>query len=699
MGRRALTIAAATVVVLVAVALSGLLLFSNTDYGRERVRRIAESAIQGAAKHGVVKLGRVSGNLLEGFTIADVSIRDSAGAPFLVADSVSLTYGLRALLLKRLELGDVRLVRPLVVLDKPPGDSALWNYKAIFRSDTPKALRDTTKKRFGDWIVFRDVTVLDGHMVIRSPWRPKSKYTGAQRDTAIANAVSGKERVVVERRGDGHQKVVEFRQLTGEIPYLQLKHPDTKIRRLEVAKLSVVALPFHPPAAVVNNFVGVLEFTSDSIWFKNAHVWMPGSKAAGEGRYVYDTDDFDLVMRGQPASLADVRWVLPQVPARGQGTLDFRLRWRGDTSTYIAQDADVRVDSARLGGDFAISLVGDSLWFHDTNVRFSRVDTHLIEQLFPAVKVPRHGTLTGATKLDGSPGLMRVDGDVAFDDARYGRSRVIAVGALGTTGSGVRFRDLDVTLDPVQVGMARVFAPTLPIGGTLRGSARLNGESDSRLVVRADLTHDDAGLRSRFAGNATMRLGRRPWFDVDVRALPVALAEVGKFAPAIGLQGSAAGPVRVTGELGNLQVDARLALADGGRFDTRGTLDLASAQKGYDLTAQMRVFDARSVVARAPATSLTATAFARGRGFDPATMRAAFGANLATSTIDTVAIDSAYVRVAAANGVLRADSVAVSGPHTLVTMSGSFGLASGKTGELRYLAVVDSLAALNRFFP
>src|SRR5687767_14840868 len=276
MRHRLLVIGAAAGVLLVSAVLVGLLVFTNTDYGRERVRTFAQSAIQGAANHGVVRLGRVSGNLLEGFTIADVSIKDSSGAPFLVADTVSLNYGLRAVLLKRLELSEIRLVRPLVVLDKPPGDSAIWNYKAIFRSDTPKALRDTTKKRFGDWIVFRDVTVLDGHMVIRSPWRPKSKYTGAQRDTAIANAVSGKERVVVERRGDGYQKVVEFRQLTGEIPYLQLKHPDTKVRRLEVAKLSVIALPFHPPAAVVNNFVGALEFTSDSIWFKNAHVWKIG---------------------------------------------------------------------------------------------------------------------------------------------------------------------------------------------------------------------------------------------------------------------------------------------------------------------------------------------------------------------------------------------------------------------------------------
>jgi translocation and assembly module TamB len=689
----------AFVVLLVSAVLAGLLVFTNTTYGRERVRRLAESAVQGAAKHGVVKLGRVTGNLLQGFTIANVSITDSAKAPFLVADSVSLNYGLGALLLKRLELSNVRLVHPLVVLDRPPGDSSVWNYKAIFKSDKPKAQRDTTKAHFGDWIVLRDLTVLDGRMVVRSPWKPKSAYTGAARDSAIARAVGGRERVVVERRGDGFQKVIEFRSMNAAIPYLRLKHPETSVREAQVAKVSVIALPFHPPAAVVNNFVGTLDFTSDSMWFKNVHLWMPGTKAAGDGRYNFRNDDFDLVLRGQPVSFADIRWIAPQAPARGEGTLNFRLRWKGDTSTYIAQKADVRIDSAKVGGDFAISMVGDSLWFHDTDVRFSSVDTHLIEQFFPRVKIPRHGALTGATKVDGSPGLMHVDGNVAFDDARYGRSRVVAVGALGTTGHGVRFRDLDLTFDPVQVAMARTFAPTLPIDGNVRGSARLNGETDAQLIVRADLTHLDGGNRSRIAGNATVRVAGGRWVDVDARLLPLSLVEVGRFAPAVGLQGTASGPVRATGPLSNLQIDTRLVLADGGRLDTRGTLDLVSKDKGYDLAAQMRVFNAKSVVTKAPATSLTATAFARGRGFDPATMNATFGANLATSTIDTVAIDSAHVRASAANGMLRVDTTTVSGPHTVVTLGGTFGLASGRSGELRYLAVVDSLAALNRFFP
>jgi autotransporter translocation and assembly factor TamB len=508
MGRRILAISVAVVVLLVSVALVGLLIFTNTDYGRERVRTFAQSAIQGAARHGVVRLGRVTGNLLEGFTIANVSIKDSAGGPFLVADTVSLNYGLRALLLKRLELSDVRLVRPLVVMDRPPGDSSVWNYKAIFTSDTPSVQRDTTKMHFGDWIVLRDVTMLDGRVVIRSPWKPKETYTGAQRDSAVARAVSGKERVVVQRRDSGYQKVIDFRSINAAIPYLRLKQPDTKVRRLEIEKASVVALPFHPPAAIVNNFVGALEFTSDSIWFKDTHIWMPGSKAAGDGRYNFVNDDFDLVLRGQPISFADVRFIMPQMPARGEGTLDFRLRWRGDTTTYIAQKADIRIDSARAGGDFAISMVGTACG-STTRTSGSRRSTPISSnRSFRGSRfAARNARWRGEARR--STGLMRVDGDVAFDDARYGRSRVVAKGALGTTGHGVRFRDLDVTLDPCRSACSNIRGDATDRRFDPRFGAPQRRDG-SPLVVRTDLTHDDGGLRSRISGNATLRLGNQP---------------------------------------------------------------------------------------------------------------------------------------------------------------------------------------------
>jgi hypothetical protein len=224
---RAFVIAGVVVLVLlVSVALAGLLVVSNTDYGRERVRRFAESAGSGRAKHGVVKLGRVSGNLLEGFTIADVSIRDSAGAPFLVADTVSLNYGLRALLLKHLELADVRLVRPLVVLDKPPGDSTLVELQGDLQERHPEgparyhqgALRRLDRTARCDGPRWSD----DDPLAVEA----EQQGTRARSGTARSRTqVAGKERVVVERRGDAYQKIIEFRSFNGEIPYLRPRAP------------------------------------------------------------------------------------------------------------------------------------------------------------------------------------------------------------------------------------------------------------------------------------------------------------------------------------------------------------------------------------------------------------------------------------------------------------------------------------------
>jgi hypothetical protein len=90
----------------------------------------------------------------------------------------------------------------------------------------------------------------------------------------------------------------------------------------------------------------------------------------------------------------------------------------------------------------------------------------------------------------------------------------------------------------------------------------------------------DRGLRSRVTGDALVRLGERPFVDVDLAARPLALATVGRFAPAAGLRGVATGPIRARGTLRDLFVDSRLAVSGGGEIAARGRLDLESAETG-----------------------------------------------------------------------------------------------------------------------
>ncbi|HEX2094365.1 MAG TPA: hypothetical protein VHG28_18320, partial [Longimicrobiaceae bacterium] len=87
-----------------------LLFLTQTDTGRERVRRFVTARLQASA-HGLVRVGPVRGNLLTGARIAGVVITDSTGAPFFRADTVALGYSLLPLLRRRIEVEDVRLVR------------------------------------------------------------------------------------------------------------------------------------------------------------------------------------------------------------------------------------------------------------------------------------------------------------------------------------------------------------------------------------------------------------------------------------------------------------------------------------------------------------------------------------------------------------------------------------------------------------
>jgi translocation and assembly module TamB len=157
--------------------------------------------------------------------------------------------------------------------------------------------------------------------------------------------------------------------------------------------------------------------------------------------------------------------------------------------------------------------------------------------------------------------------------------------------------------------------------------------------------------------------------------------------------------VKLTGPMRDLALDASLATPDGGSIAARGTLDLASQQKGYDLATTMHLFDASAVSTKAPRTSLSADATVRGAGFDPATMHAVATAKVRTSMYDSVAVDSAMLRASAAGGMLTLDTLMLRIPAGRADLAGTFGLAQPHVGTLRYAVFLDSLSTLERFMP
>jgi translocation and assembly module TamB len=675
--------------VLALLLVAATFLITNTNWGRERVRRYVLGIVQ-RNSHGIVHIGSVTGNLLSGFTLHDVVITDSARAPFIKADEIWAKYSVGTLRGKKIEFSEVRLVRPVIVLDEQPGGK--WNYDRIFPRDTTTP-SGPKKTGWGTWIRFSDVTMLDGDLTIRSPWHPDPNLTPAEQNDAVRRAFGPSGRLALVRVPKGYQKISSFHKINGLFPLVRLEDPGYKNRLIDVAALKMIAEPFRPPVADVRGLTGTFEFTGDSVWWKGARAAFPTTRVSGDGRYLFTNGDLHLRLHGDPVNPADIRWAMIQLPEQGSGKLDFGLDWTGNKSVYLARNMNLTLVRSHVTGQIEVAVT-DTLAYKNADLHFTTLDTQLLTQLFPAMKFPRPLTLTGQAKFDGGEHSLKINGDVTVDDRLSGRSRLIGNGLMGLAAGIFNARDLRVRMAPLQMGLAKALAPSIKIGGTLTGLVTLNGTTAGIMTAQGDVTHVERGAISRATGRASMRVKGLPWYDVDARMHPLSLVTLGRFMPSVGLRGSASGPLKLKGAINNLAINTQLTFPDGGFLDLRGTMDLASKTTGYNLDFVTRLFNASAVAARAPVTSLNSVGSAAGRGFDPATMQAQLTANVSTSTIDTLLIDRANVKIAAANGMARVDTLAVELPQGIVEAKGTFGLAPGRTGTLSYHVAIDSLSRI-----
>jgi translocation and assembly module TamB len=205
MRRRTVAATAVGAIVVLAVLIAGaVFMITQTDWGRKKVGDYVIGLIRHAA-HGYVTVDRIDGNLLNGATIIGLTITDSAHAPFVKVDTVVATYGIRDLINKRIYLGDVRLVHPVIVLDRMPGGK--WNYDRIFPRDTTQP---PGPPGFLSWITLRNVTAVDGEITARSPWTPSDTLKGSIRDSVIRFTLSPLARLNVQRVAGGFQKTSQF---------------------------------------------------------------------------------------------------------------------------------------------------------------------------------------------------------------------------------------------------------------------------------------------------------------------------------------------------------------------------------------------------------------------------------------------------------------------------------------------------------
>ncbi|MEP6999730.1 MAG: hypothetical protein ABI969_04590, partial [bacterium] len=656
-----------------------VLVLAMSSWGHERVRRFAVSrANQGLI--GELSIGEVGGNLLTGATLTNVQLIDSLKHPVFAARRVDVRYSIMAALRREVVIRSLELDTPLVVLDKRPG--ARWNFQSLLKpSTTPK---DTTQMSVPPQV--SNITIRHGRFLYRRPWHPDSTLTAAQRDSTVAKALDSTARRRTVRVPDGYQRILDYRDIDAKLPVVTLAR-GTEPTAVQISALSMIAEPYRPPSIDIRSLVGTLYASKDSLWWRGAHMTLPGSNVTGDGTIGFHRSGFRLDLTGSPVAFADLRWLDPKRFTKGAGKLRYQMRITGDTAEYAISDADLTFGGdATLVGNAAVARVTSGkhaeLLIRGADLTVARLGTATLHELAPSLKLTRSGTLDGHIVVSGAPSAMRVDADVRFDDASAGRSHVVARGGFGLSG-GVRARDLTVQLLPLQVATLKGTGLKIPLGGTLNGTAVVSGTQRDGWSVRGDVTHVEHDARSRVVGNGRYQAdGKR--IVGDATLLPLSLITIGKFAPAAELKGSVTGRVHAEGTTRDLRVNGALHSESGGSVDGHGTVVLAGSRTRYDVSVVLDALNTSAFSRRAPVTRLSGTVAARGIGTTASTANAVFSTNLARSSYDTFSVERAFVRGSTVNGLLRLDTLDALDRGIRVGAVGTLGLTHNTMGKLGF---------------
>ena len=102
---------------------------------------------------------------------------------------------------------------------------------------------------------------------------------------------------------------------------MRLADPDSSGRRFGIARLAVVE---SDPPFRFRNVRGEARLLGDTLWLDLPHFDLPASTGSAGGKVVWGSGlptRYDLRVRGDSVSLADVAWVYPTLPRTGGGSM------------------------------------------------------------------------------------------------------------------------------------------------------------------------------------------------------------------------------------------------------------------------------------------------------------------------------------------------------------------------------------------
>ena len=683
---RILLVSIAAILALVLVA---VVVLNGTYYGRERVRTLALDALRDLV-HGEVIVGRIDGNLLDRFDLVDVQILDEDGQPFLIADRIRARVAFSPLFSRRIILRSLELERPIVTVSKTAGD--LWNYERIFqRGDTVVGV---PRLGWGSWVDLHGIVVKNGTLIVHQPYPTDDEVRRSVGDS-VAFALARQSRVKVERVGSSLRQTMEFRDINARIPRLVYAHPDSSAMSFRVNQLSMLATPLEAPDVVVRNMEGDVRITDDTVTLRGVDLTLPESRIKGALTYHVSAGDVELDLKSDTLTFADIRAVYPELPERGGGRLDLKANIRDTaTSEYEFTNARLAVGDSRVAGRLGMAVNPHMLELRETDLRFTRFTTELVEALVPGLRVRIPGSFTGRAKLAGPSEALSADVSGTYDPTRHAPFQFTARGTIGT-GETTRAENLRLTIRDLPVSLSREFVTEQPIGGTANIEAVVSGSTTTEFTGKATITHREKATSTIIAeGSIALRDNMR--MNLGFRLAPLSLEVVERYAPKTDFRGDVRGTGEAHGTLRDLRASIALQLPTGSAT-VSGTFDLESASRSYNATTQLHDVDLNAMVAKMPVTLLNGEATVVGKGTTVRTMDNRVTVHLLDAVVDSTQVSEAVVVAAARNALLTVDTLRVRTPFGVATATGTLGLAEGTDGTLTYGVDINTLSGLQRW--
>lgn len=552
--------------------------------------------------------------------VTDLVVQEPGGGRVATVPDAEFGLDLGALQTGDVILSDMVLVRPDAVVRRGPGQE--WNYERAWRAitgATEPAVDGEPPTR--TTVELTDVRIEDGRLAVETP-TTSITVLGLDADVARATLADPAKLApeIVARRASGDVVIPEIG------------------RRFAVTATDAAAL------------------LDDGTSFSAAAATVDGARLSAVRGTYGAARGLELALRADGVPLADLQWLIPDLPTVGTASFTLELEPLGGGRSSVAiTELAATSGASNVSGAIAIIIGGPAAELQSVDLRLDPLELALLE---PATgRLPVAGTVRGA--ITGSAGALRFD--VVADLTATGAATGFNAALTGTAeygAGGLRLTSLVADLADVPLAALAPLIPGVPLAGTVTGRIALRGAPGAvplDVDVRLSLAVGVLVLR----GTLDLR-GAAPAYDLTGRTVDLSLAA---------LFGERVPPARLTADFslvgsGTAAETASLRLVLAGRFAGWRT------DAGDALTLELELDDGVLRLARGELALATLDLAAAGtwRFIEPAS-----GGLRYTLRVSDLAPFAPYLPLAAdsiAAGDVRAEGT-ISGPAGDVRIAGT----------------------------